>query len=323
MADLNIFENWATLFGTGANITPEPANPIAWVLNQGALYNENSVALSRAPVPTVKAESSRMTADMIDQLINRYKDELSTTIRDVPSGTKGSNRDRLKFLHNKATDSAFKFLLNEEPSQLTDTFQKINERFRGAHLKNIPPIFDLSGIDTIRVAVDEELATCATDTTGSAAVQKQIKWAYDEYISLGEKLLRSHEVMLADANKLDKIADKIHLILSLDDNAASDAMFASFEQYISEAYKTVDIDKKWKEFCELMARREYVRQLLDLPFDVSQAGDAPLCSVCIIQPVSHVIIGCGHTFCEQCCSRSTKCMICRGTAGRKQKLFFS
>lgn len=323
MTDLTIFDNWTTLFGTGTGPAPEPTNPIARMLNQGALYNEDSVALGETPVPTAKEGSTRMTADMIDQLIDRYKSELFMAIKEPSSGTKGSNKDRLKYLHNKATDAAFKFLLNEEPSQLTDTFQKINERFRGAHLKNTPPIFDLSGIDTIRVAVDEELATCATGTTGSATVQKQIKWAYDEYISLGEKLLRCHEGIVADANKLDKIADKIHMILSLDDNSASDAMFASFEQYISEAYKTVEIEQKWKEFSELMARREYVRRLIDLPFDISQTRGAPICSVCITNPISHVIIGCGHTFCEQCCSRATKCMVCRGTAGRKQKLFFS
>jgi hypothetical protein len=50
----------------------------------------------------------------------------------------------------------------------------------------------------------------------------------------------------------------------------------------------------------------------------------PLCVVCINEPVNHVFVPCGHTFCGQCTKRLTAvCFICRTEIRQKMRIYFN
>ena len=303
---MDMYDNWQALF---TNVH-DPQRQADQITQLPAMY------VSREPVPgTWDPTTKKLNSDMITRLIDTYKKDLKESVAAIPN----TNSERLQFLQRSAIDNAYKFLLNEQPTTILSAFDQLNAKLRRPEMLRM---FDISE-GGIRGCLSREMETAAEGACDLyQAARKQISWAYNEYISSGEQLMRYHADLLADADKMDKIADKINSILSLGPNSASDTLIESFSVYISQMHADLNIEKKWRDFTELMARREYIRQLLDIPLATSRHYEAPLCPVCINNSVSHVITPCGHTFCETCIGQTRTCMVCRGVVNRKLKLFF-
>jgi len=55
-----------------------------------------------------------------------------------------------------------------------------------------------------------------------------------------------------------------------------------------------------------------------------EGGGASLCTVCMAQKFDHVLLNCGHCFCEECLKkfRNRECAVCRQRFTKAQRLFY-
>ncbi len=65
------------------------------------------------------------------------------------------------------------------------------------------------------------------------------------------------------------------------------------------------------------------QQQVQLRQTLEQQLESFKCSICLSNNVDHVLVPCGHTFCEQCANhlQHNKCHYCRTMVQKKVKMF--
>jgi len=72
-------------------------------------------------------------------------------------------------------------------------------------------------------------------------------------------------------------------------------------------------------------KRNTLNKLLSVSYNVAGIGMLRACPVCLSKEVNYAIVPCGHTFCEECLSKTKTpvCCICRSTySAQPLKLFY-
>lgn len=169
---------------------------------------------------------------------------------------------------------------------------------------------------------DEAVATAAGG--GINDFIQQMRWIYNQYKVIGEEVLRLETVLYEKMDSLDKLNNRMSLIIGLKPNDALPDLINSFTKYSENVFSTSNIEDTYKEFIEAYKKWNICRQIITMHNNFKTDTPEPQCTICLSDSISHAIVPCGHTFCASCVKKqNTTCYICRGTIRERIKLFFT
>ena len=168
-------------------------------------------------------------------------------------------------------------------------------------LKNI--MIDLSGAN---MNYNDELG-CDYDTFKNSL------------LSLNRIYLKSlDELFRADGDlndafiKIKAIFSKVNTILNLELNDATPEVYISLSKYIHATFSKYDLKGLFDKFINSRRRFIHYRGLLVSRDSTEIKESGPLCSICLNESVTHALVGCGHTYCNDCSRKQLlNCYICR------------
>ena len=173
------------------------------------------------------------------------------------------------------------------------------------------------------------------DTSGSIVEYKDdIGCDYDVFFNAIHRLNEIYknsleELFQADRNLNSAIEGiqftfkKVNLILDLDINDATSDIYVSLSKYIVATFSNLRLKELFDKF--IAAKRKFIhyRLLLSSNNSIKADNNAPLCSICISEVVTHALVGCGHTYCMKCSRKQlSQCYICRCKIKDRVKIYF-
>lgn len=185
--------------------------------------------------------------------------------------------------------------------------------FSKDYLKNLNlNISDLDAVDSSELGVDFDTA-------------QRILYKINElyHVSVAD-LIMCDSTLHDNLDKIKKLLNKVNTILNLEANEFSSELYSSLSKYMYSSLSSITLVDSFNNFIKARKRFVHYRNLLGLKNAASVPEVAPTCSICMENPVETVIIGCGHTFCNQCAIKQhIHCYICRSKIQSKVRLFFS
>ena len=165
-------------------------------------------------------------------------------------------------------------------------------------------------------------------------IEKDLGYSYENLeraiSKINELYLKSLEELFNADKQLHSALDSVRYtfknvdaILNLEINETTIEMYSVLARYIHTTLEKHRLKSYFDIF--LKARRKFIkyRVLLNAK-NVVNIESRVTCSICIDNPVSHVLIGCGHTFCNDCTRKQTTiCYICRSKISERVKIYFS
>jgi len=152
----------------------------------------------------------------------------------------------------------------------------------------------------------------------------QLRWWAGQYKTVGEEVLRLETTLFQKIEMLDKLQARLPLLTQLEDNEALPDVLDSFAVYAEKIYQSSQLEENYKELVTAYKKWNVCRQLMMIPMTLKPQTSEPACSICVTEPITSVMVPCGHTFCTVCSRRqNTTCFICRGTIRERVKLFFT
>ncbi len=103
-------------------------------------------------------------------------------------------------------------------------------------------------------------------------------------------------------------------------------IISTVTNYAYQCISKLELSKHLEQLQEYTRYYEVVNPLLtqirkDLT-ETSLETDVPICSICFEEKISHAIVPCGHTICDDCRKKlSGSCFTCRGSYHQVIKLF--
>lgn len=154
-------------------------------------------------------------------------------------------------------------------------------------------------------------------------VESAISKINDLYLKSLEELFTADKKLHASLDAVRYTFKNVDTILKLEINESTFEMYSVLTKYIHTTIQKHNLKDHFDGF--LKARRKFIkyRVLLNAK-NVANIETKVTCSICLDNPVSHVLIGCGHTFCSECTKKhSSICYICRSKIRERVKIYFS
>jgi len=180
--------------------------------------------------------------------------------------------------------------------------------------KNI--IVDISG-NSEEAEIKEELG----DTY--EIVERAISKINELYLKSLEDLFSADKQLHSALDAIKYTFKNVDTILNLEINESTIEMYGVLTKYIHSTLEKHSLKSHFDNF--LKARRKFIKyRILLNAKNVANIESRVTCSICIDNPVSYVLIGCGHTFCNECTRKHTNiCYICRSKIRERVKIYFS
>lgn len=266
----------------------------------------------------------------VQNIFSRQCAEIRTNSETLLGPLQNISRKRIKDIITKHNNELFKFLQRPDrtphPNGIAEAiFRRYGHDVPSLNRNTQPISRDLNLDCTTEKAVqeiDEQLAKHG----GSTAVNlsSQLKWIFNQYKNLGEEILRIEALLSQKIEVLDKLHQRTPMISSLSSNDILPELMDAFSKYLEKAFQDSKFEETYIKLVELYKKWIYMREIIALQQNVSETSSEPMCSICLTDGVSHVIVPCGHTFCTGCSRKmNLTCYICRGTIREKIKLFFN
>jgi len=132
------------------------------------------------------------------------------------------------------------------------------------------------------------------------------------------------ETLQANIKNVERLLKQVNTVLILEENSSSSELYASLSKYIHETFNTINLAASFNNF--IKARRKFIKykNLLGLKYAAEVPEGVPACNICMDFPISMVLVGCGHTFCNGCGSKQlVNCYICRCRIQQRLRLYFN
>jgi hypothetical protein len=183
-------------------------------------------------------------------------------------------------------------------------------------------ILDISGETCI-----EEVNTAMATLSGSGPLKDlaaHLTMIFEQYKDAGEAAIVAQNALKIKMDKLDKLQGKLANLFEIDVNNKYEALMEANEAYLKQVFEEANIETEYKAVVEAYRRFITLRDIVLLTKAHSAAENAPLCSICVEESVSHALTPCGHTFCQSCIRKHTSnsCFICRANVRDKIRLYF-
>jgi hypothetical protein len=123
---------------------------------------------------------------------------------------------------------------------------------------------------------------------------------------------------------VERLLKQVNTVLILEENDSSSELYASLSKYIHETFTKINLADSFNNF--IKARRKFIqyKNLLGLKYAAEVPEGVPACNICMDAPISMVLVGCGHTFCNTCGSKQlVNCYICRCRIQQRLRLYFN
>ena len=271
---------------------------------------------------------------IVSQALARHVSE-STPATSSPlltSMTTNTNnwRKKLRETMIKQNESVLEFLM--KPSTEHPTIGPVEmalRRYAVRHdvdtnsLKTLGELFSTTApID----AVQEEIRTCISQKGLSSMeeLRAQVNSLIELYKETGEKVLECENQLKLRLDKLDKLHKRVAVIMELQKNEATGPLITALEQYIKISFRDSGIETYYKDMICLYQKHIALREAIQLFKTGTSLPSEPTCPICLADPISTVIVPCGHTFCVSCARRmAMECGICCGKIRDRLKLFMT
>jgi hypothetical protein len=183
-------------------------------------------------------------------------------------------------------------------------------------------VLDISGESCI-----EEVNAAMAALSGSGPLKDlaaHITILYELYKEAGEAAIVAQNALKLKMDKLDKLQGKLANLFEIDVNDKYEGLMEANEAYLKKVFEEANIEKDYTAVIQAYRRFITLRDIVLITKTHSSAENAPLCSICVEEGVSHALTPCGHTFCQSCIRKHTSnaCFICRTSVRDKIKLYF-
>jgi len=132
------------------------------------------------------------------------------------------------------------------------------------------------------------------------------------YLKSLDELFRADGDLHDAFEKIKQGLAKINTILNLDVNDATSEMYVSLSKYIHSTFSKYNLKGLFDKFINSRRRFIHYRALIVAKAAPHIKDSDPLCSICLSESVTHVLVGCGHTYCGDCSKKQIlHCYICR------------
>jgi hypothetical protein len=264
-------------------------------------------------------------------ILSRHGTEVKLLSEESIQTTSQLSKKKLKDLITKQNNEIMAFLSNSDKTpQLLGAAETIFRRF-GQEVPTIrinqrSPLKDLN-VDVSLEPAYKELNEGIKAMKGEGSLEdlmNQIKWLTNQYKNSGEEVLRLETLLFQKIDRLDKVNQRIPMITTLTENEALPELVGAFTKYAKSIYESSHFEENYIQLMEGYKKWNLCRQLLSVQQMMQKDTSDPSCSICLVEPVSHAIAPCGHTFCGTCSRKqNTTCFICRGQIRERIKLFFA
>lgn len=172
-------------------------------------------------------------------------------------------------------------------------------------------------------------ATANTNTVASPefsiqTIIQQLKCVYSHYKNAGDEVMRLEALLAQKTDILDKLQQRVPLITNLTTNESLVPLLEAFEAYMKQVFASTKIEDTYNELVAAYKKWYILREVVSVQLLSNTQATEPLCSICLVDPISHTVAPCGHTFCTSCIRRMTmSCYLCRGNVRERIKLFFT
>lgn len=251
-----------------------------------------------------------------ETLLEQRKTEHSQNIENVlDDNTIMKEKQKLtKFFHDfvqKHKD----FFKNGGKSTSLDTAKQLQEKY------GLPISAELESTVT---KLQSELAA-TRDTSEIQTYKNQSLLILRKYRELSQKLIKAETILKNKVSKFNAIQKQLLFLLTLEENDESRQLIGATEAYLKQYFVNSNLEADYTEFVELHKYWTMLRELLLIQRPPSiENNTAPICCVCLTEPISVAINPCGHTFCAGCRSRFSRgCPICRGHIIGVLKIYFT
>lgn len=122
--------------------------------------------------------------------------------------------------------------------------------------------------------------------------------------------------------QLETLVGRVNDLMFLEPTAELGALAGPAKAYLDSVFDKISIEGEYRELIERHKQFMILRGLVSLGAFQKQA--APTCTICMTRGVTHATIPCGHTYCEECCTKQTTlCYMCRVQIRDRVRLFFN
>ena len=264
-------------------------------------------------------------------ILSRHGTEVKLLSEESIQTTSQVSKKKLKDLITKQNNEIMAFLSNSDktPNLLgaaETIFRRFGQEVPTIRMNQRSPLKDLN-VDVSLEPAYQELNEGIKSLKGEGSLEdlmNQIKWLTNQYKNSGEEVLRLETVLFQKIDRLDKVNQRIPMITTLTENESLPELVSAFTKYAKSIYDSSHFEENYIQLMEGYKKWNLCRQLLSVQQMMQKDGTEPSCSICLLEPVSHAIAPCGHTFCGTCSRKqNTTCFICRGQIRERIKLFFA
>ena len=247
----------------------------------------------------------------------------------IPSASHLSKK-KLKELIAKQNNEVLGFFTRPEKTPILGAAETIFRRY-GHEVPMLKPssisfLTELNmdaTLDTVIMEYNESLGRIRESDPMNTYLS-QTRWFASQYKTIGEEVLRLETTLFQKIESLDKLQGRVPSITNLEDNEAAPDLIRAFSAYAENVYQSSNLEENYRSLIECYKKWNVCRQIMTVPLMMRQESAEPQCSICLLEPISNVIVPCGHTFCGVCSKKqNTTCYICRGPIRERVKLFFA
>jgi hypothetical protein len=294
-----------------------------------------------SPADFVDAEDMRPTSAYLDVVGNGTTTPYTTAINGVlrkhidemkqksaasvmlPSGWKKRLRE---FMSQKNTD-LLDFLKLSIPSNPTLSkgdailrkFAATSYNPNHASLREL--VLDVSGEDIISEINAVLMSIKKEDSIKDYVAATQ--YIFTQYRESGEEAMRQEGALKSKLEFLDKASTRLSSIVDMDPTEKYQPLLEATESYIGTLFEKHQIEETYKAFIGAYRKFVALRDVILMTRAITAYENEPLCTICLQDGVSSVLVPCGHTFCETCVKRQNGiCFICRTQIREKIRMFF-
>ena len=296
-----------------------------------ASANHESEEMSPMDFGFLSGNTSSYTSTT-QNILNRQNSEIRANTDVIMQPLHQVARKRVRELIVKHNNQLLKFLI-PDPSKTSeiktaeDIFNKFGRDLPMGQRISTQISQELNLDCSMNSALEEleaGMSKACTATSPALLLVQQVKWAFTQYKSVGEDVMRLEALIIQKTGVLDRLAERQNLVLNLKTNEALPALIDAFGIYMGEIFDESNFETTYRELAEAYKKWNLLRDIISLHQSVSTDTHEPLCAICLTEPVTHTVAPCGHTFCNGCVRRlNVTCYLCRGAVRERIKLFFT
>jgi hypothetical protein len=266
----------------------------------------------------------------VTHILSKHGTEVRLLAEERFSSASHLSKKKLKDLIAKQNNEILAFFTRPEKTLIMGAAESIFRRYghEVPTLKSSSPSFltELNmdaTLDAIVMEYNESLGRIKESDPMNTYLS-QTRWFASQYKTIGEEVLRLETTLFQKIESLDKLQSRVPSVTNLEDNEAVPDLIRAFSAYAEKVYQSSGLEENYRSLIECYKKWNVCRQIMTVPLMMRQESAEPQCSICLLEPISNVIVPCGHTFCGVCSKKqNTTCYICRGPIRERVKLFFA